>query len=64
LSEHTIDGRRFDLEMHSVHLPDKAQDGFFAGVQGLIFDTHRYDPSITKAEMKIIDKFFDSLNWD
>jgi carbonic anhydrase len=64
LSEHTIDGVRFDLEMHSVHLPDATQDGYFAGVQGLIFDTHRYDQSITKPEIAIIDKFFDSLGWD
>ena len=55
---------RFDLEMHSVHLPDEKQDGYFAGVQGLIFDTHRYDPNITDDEIEIIDRFFDSLNWD
>lgn len=64
LSEHTIDGVRFDLEMHSVHYPDEEKDGYIAGVMGLIFDTHRYDPNITKAEIRIIDKFFDSLQWD
>jgi hypothetical protein len=45
-------------------LPDETKDGYFAGVMGLIFDTHRYDPNITKAEIRIIDKFFDSLQWD
>ena len=64
LSEHTIDGVRFDLEMHSVHLPDNKQDGYFAAVQGLIFDTQRYDQSITKEEIAIVDEFFDSLKWD
>lgn len=50
--------------MHSVHLPDNAQDGYFAAVQGLIFDTQRYDQSITKEEIAIVDEFFDSLKWD
>ena len=31
---------------------------------GLIFDTKRYDPSITDAEIEIIDTFFDNLKWD
>lgn len=31
---------------------------------GLIFDTKRYDPSITDAEIEIIDMFFDNLKWD
>ena len=54
-----------DLEMHFVHLlVDGKQDGYFAGVMGLIFDTKRYDPSITDAEIEIIDMFFDNLKWD
>ena len=55
---------RFDLEMHSVHLPDNTENGYFAAVQGLIFDTQRYDQSITKDEIAIIDEFFESLKWD
>lgn len=31
---------------------------------GLIFDTQRYDESITDAEIEIIDMFFDSLLWN
>lgn len=30
---------------------------------GLIFDQKRYDPNITKAEIAIIDEFFESLKW-
>ena len=50
--------------MHTVHLLDKPHDGYFAGVQGIIFDTKNYDPTVTKAQKKIIDNFFDSLNLD
>ena len=75
-SEHTIDGKRFDLEMHTVHLPDasgrrrleeKAEEAgtegieIFASAMGLIFDEHHYDPTITPEERLVIDKFFDSL---
>jgi carbonic anhydrase len=60
-SEHTIDGQRFDLEMHTVHLPDKNEQGFMAAALGIIFDTTNYDPSVTDAQRAAIDKFFDSL---
>lgn len=52
--------------MHSVHLPEDgdSKDGYFGAVMGLIFDTQKYDPSITKAEVDIIDAFFDSLKWN
>lgn len=63
-SEHTIDNIQYDFEMHTVHLLDQQQDGFFAGVQGIIFDTKNYDPSVTKEQKKVINAFFDSLNLD
>lgn len=52
--------------MHSVHLPEDGvkKDGYFGAVMGLIFDTQRYDPSITQDQVDIIDDFFDSLRWD
>lgn len=31
---------------------------------GIIFDRTKYDPSVTDAEVEIIDNFFDSLNLD
>lgn len=52
--------------MHSVHLPEDGTTApnYFASVMGLIFDTKRYDPSITQEEVDIIDEFFDSLKFD
>ena len=70
LSEHTIEGKRFDFEMHTVHLlPSYENKGetvnsFFAGVLGLIFDVYDYDPSVTTEQIAIIDNFFDSLHLD
>lgn len=60
-SEHTINGQRFDLEMHTVHLPDNGKQGFLAAALGIIFDTTNYDPSVTDGQRAQIDKFFDSL---
>ena len=65
-SEHTINGKRYDFEMHTVHMPDadsKAGDKnkIIASATGLIFDTENYDTSISAEDRKIIDKFFDSL---
>lgn len=76
-SEHTINGRRFDLEMHTVHLADKASgrrladdtsssDGVkapFASAVGIIFDRYNYDPTVTAEERLVIDKFFDAINF-
>lgn len=66
-SEHTINGKRYDFEMHTVHLPKEpmgVKDGqkIIASATGLIFDTVDYDTSISAEDRKIIDKFFDSLN--
>jgi hypothetical protein len=63
---------QFDFEMHTVHavsLTDAAglefaDSGIVGGVQGIIFDTKNYDKSVTKEEIKIIDAFFDSMNFD
>lgn len=61
-SEHTIDGQRFDLEMHTVHLPKTTDpQGFLAAALGIIFDTENYDKSVSDDTRKIIDDFFDSL---
>lgn len=46
-SEHTIDGKRFDLEMHTVHYPKSAKNGIIAAALGIIFDTVNYDESVT-----------------
>lgn len=66
-SEHTIDGKRYDLEMHTVHAPEKAMGDDVEikySAFGLMFDVDDYDQSVTPAERSTIDKFFDSLGFD
>jgi carbonic anhydrase len=70
-SEHTVNGKRFDLEMHTVHLPDgetalgaDSGNSFYAAAMGLIFDVDDYDKSVTEDQIRIIDTFFDSMKWN
>lgn len=58
-SEHTFEGQYYDFEMHSVHLPDATENGYFGAVMGLWFDRTKYDETITPEEVAIIDNFFD-----
>lgn len=64
-SEHTVDGKRHDLEMHTVHLPPdgETKNGFIASAMGLFFSVEDYTRSVTPSQVKIIDAFFDSLEW-
>jgi len=67
ISEHTIDGRHMDLEMHTVHYPvGEVKNGFIASAVGIMFSTYsdkdkhsRYD----EKEVSIINAFFESLEW-
>lgn len=54
-SEHTINGRRFDLEMHTVHFPSTESPDIVASAIGIIFDTKRYDKKISDETSEIID---------
>jgi carbonic anhydrase len=63
-SEHTIDGKRHDLEMHTVHFPKAPKGGIIAAAMGIFFSVEDYDPKVTDAERAIIDQFFMSLKWD
>lgn len=47
--------------MHTVHFPSAPEQGFIAAAVGIIFDTYNYDASVTDAQRKTINKFFDSL---
>ena len=38
-SEHTVDGYRFDLEMHTVHTTATTLDGIGFAAVGILFDT-------------------------
>jgi carbonic anhydrase len=62
-SEHTIDGERYDLEMHTVHYPAKDggtdsdgaatretyAEGFIASAMGLVFSVDKYTADLTFA---------------
>ena len=47
--------------MHTVHFPKEAQSGIVASAVGVIFDTTRYDRSVSVETVEIIDNFFESL---
>lgn len=61
-SEHTIDGQRFDFEMHTVHLAEETLENFGYAAFGIIFSVNDFTATPTEAEYKIIDDFFDSLD--
>lgn len=61
-SEHTIDNRRHDFEMHTVHLAEDTLNGFGYAAVGIIFSVSEYTAKLTAAERKIIDTFFDTLD--
>ena len=65
-SEHTIDDERYDLEMHTVHYPEETKEGFFAAALGIVFsaDEEKVTAKLSWAEERIIDTFFDSLQFD
>ena len=65
-SEHTIDGKRYDFEMHTVHLiADETSDSVFGfAAMGIIFDVNDYNAKLTDSERQLIDNFFDSLELD
>ena len=64
-SEHTVDGKRHDLEMHTVHLPDDGpKNEIKYAALGIFFSVNDYTYTPTDDEQAIIDKFFTQLEWD
>lgn len=63
-SEHTIDGKRHDLEMHTVHQAKVAQNDFGYAAVGIMFSVSEYTAQVSKSERNIIDAFFDGLKWN
>jgi len=64
-SEHTIDGVRHDLEMHTVHVPTGgAKNGIRYAAMGIMFSVDKHNSNSDEKEIKIIDEFFDRLRWD
>ena len=49
-SEHTVDGVRHDLEMHTVHFPQSPKGGIIAAAMGIFFSYDKYDNRVTEAE--------------
>ena len=49
LLDHSVDGKLFDLEMHTVHFvpKDVEANGYVAAAVGIIFDTTNYDKSVS-----------------
>lgn len=51
-SEHTVDGKRHDLEVHTVHVPSsgKGLNGFDYAAVGVMFSVNDYTAKLTAAE--------------
>lgn len=64
-SEHTVDGKYMDLEMHTVHLPiDGPKNGVKYAAVGIMFDVKDYTIDLSEEQMQLIDDFFDEMDWD
>ena len=50
--------------MHTVHYPVNSDPFYVAAALGIIFDTKKYDKSVSAEVVNIIDNFFDSLLLD
>lgn len=62
-SEHTIDNKRYDLEMHTVHTADTVVNGIGFAAMGLMFSVEDYNTDLSWSQKKIVDTFFDTLKW-
>ena len=61
-SEHTVDGKRHDLEMHTVHVPiDGAKNGVRYAALGIMFSVNDHTAEATDAQKTLINEFFDTL---
>lgn len=71
-SEHTVEGKHHDLEMHTVNYPteknadgsNKNENGFIAAAMGLMFSVNDYTREMEGWEQEILDNFFENLNWE
>ncbi|CAJ2672491.1 unnamed protein product [Trifolium pratense] len=59
-SEHTINGRRYDLEVHLVHESAKINGKSKIAVIGLLYEIGRPDPLLTKLSKYIIKGMVDT----
>lgn len=47
-SEHTIDGKRHDLEMHTVHTPNEERGQIKYAAVGIMFSVNDYNVDINE----------------
>ena len=64
MSEHSVDGKQYDLEMHTVHYPETPENGFIAAAVGIFFSVDEYTADVTPQEEQIIDTFFEQMQWN
>ena len=63
-SEHTVDGVRHDLEMHTAHKANETKNNVSYAAMGIIFSVNKSNIKLNETEQKVIDDFFDSLQWN
>jgi carbonic anhydrase len=63
-SEHTIDGVRHDLEMHTIHNPQAAMNSLEGSAIGIMFSVEDFTAELSWSEERMIDTFFESLQLD
>lgn len=65
-SEHTLNGKYYDLEMHLVHKRKNAdpKNNIQYAVVGMFFSVEEYDRSITQNDNQTLKNFFNDLRFD
>ena len=56
-----MDGKRHDLEMHTVHVASETLNGFGYAAMGIIFSVNDSTIVLDEADQKVVDDFFDGL---
>jgi hypothetical protein len=61
-SEHTINGKRLDLEMQTFHVPQKISGGIKYAAVSLLFSVNEFTKEgLTDGMVETIDAFFESV---
>ena len=64
-SEHTVEGKRHDLELQVIHTArSPGSTGINKGVTTVMFSVENYNAQLSPINLRIIDRFFKSMNWD